>query len=107
MANNEQRGSETLGTSEEKSKLTLFKDDRAEDWGAIMVSILIVAYVMVTTTGKSPAPAAPATPPPAVTAPAAPAAAPAAPGAAAAPATNAAAPAAAPAASPAPAAPAK
>ncbi len=46
MANN-QIGSETLGSTEEKSKMTLFKDDRAEDWGAIVVSIIIVAVIVV------------------------------------------------------------
>lgn len=46
MANN-QAGSETLGSTEEKSKMTLFKDDRAEDWGAIVVSIIIVAVIVV------------------------------------------------------------
>jgi hypothetical protein len=48
MATN-QIGSETLGSTEEKSKMTLFKDDRAEDWGAIVVSVLIVAVVVVIT----------------------------------------------------------
>ena len=46
MANN-QIGSETLGSTEEKSKMTLFKDDRAEDWGAIVVSVIIVAVIVV------------------------------------------------------------
>lgn len=46
MATN-QVGSETLGSTEEKSKMTLFKDDRAEDWGAIVVSIIIVAVIVV------------------------------------------------------------
>jgi len=46
MANN-QPGSETLGSTDEKSKMTLFKDDRAEDWGAIVVSIIIVAVIVV------------------------------------------------------------
>ena len=40
-------GSETLGSTEEKSKMTLFKDDRAEDWGAIWLSIFIVAIIVV------------------------------------------------------------
>ena len=44
---NKQMGSETLGSTEEKSKMTLFKDDRAEDWGAIVVSIIIVAVIVV------------------------------------------------------------
>ncbi len=67
-------GSETLGASGDKSKMTLFKDDRAEDVGAIIVSALVIAYIVMVTTGKAPppppAPAAPA----AVTAPATPAA---------------------------------
>lgn len=41
--------SETLGSTEEKSKMTLFKDDRAEDWGAIMLAILVIAVVVVMT----------------------------------------------------------
>lgn len=74
-------GSETLGAAGEKGKMTLFKDDRAEDIGAIVISAIVIAYILIVTTGKSPAPpaAAPAAAP-AVTAPAAPAApAPAAP----------------------------
>jgi hypothetical protein len=39
--------SETLGSTEEKSKMTLFKDDRAEDWGAIMLAVLVIAVVVV------------------------------------------------------------
>ena len=56
-------GSETLGAAGEKSKMTLFKDDRAEDIGAIVVAALVIAYVMVMTTGKAPSqpPSAPAT----------------------------------------------
>jgi len=74
-------GSETIGAAGDKSKMTLFKDDRAEDMGAIVVSALVIATVMVLTMNKpaqqSPAPvAAPA----AVTAaPAVPAATPSAP----------------------------
>ena len=60
---NTKTGSETLGAVGDKSKMTLFKDDRAEDIGAIIVSILVIAAVMVLTMNK---PAA--TPPtPAVT----------------------------------------
>lgn len=47
MATNEQRGSETMGSADAKGKMTLFKDDRSEDWGAIIVSILIVAVIVV------------------------------------------------------------
>jgi len=65
-------GSETLGAAGDKSKMTLFKDDRAEDFGAIVVSVLVIAVVMVLTMNK------PAAKPPAPTAPAATVAAPAA-----------------------------
>lgn len=56
-------GSETLGGAGDKSKMTLFKDDRAEDIGAIIVAALVIAYVMVATSGKAPGqpPPAPAT----------------------------------------------
>lgn len=43
-------GSETLGSPEEKNRMTLFKDDREEDVGAILLSILLVALVVVLTT---------------------------------------------------------
>jgi len=62
-------GSETIGAPGDKSKMTLFKNDRAEDIGAIILSVLIIATIMVLTMNK------PAAPPPA---PAAPVAAPAA-----------------------------
>ena len=39
-------GSETVASAE-KGKMTLFKDDRQEDWGAIIFSILIVAAAVV------------------------------------------------------------
>jgi hypothetical protein len=61
-------GSETIGAVGDKSKMTLFKDDRAEDVGAIVTSVLVIAAVMVLTT-KKPEPA-PAAAPAAVTAPA-------------------------------------
>jgi len=61
-------GSETIGAAGDKSKMTLFKDDRAEDIGAIIVSALVIATVMVLTMNK------PAAPPAPVAAPAAPAA---------------------------------
>lgn len=44
----EKMGSETVASAE-KGKMTLFKDDRQEDWGAIMFSILIVAVAVVMT----------------------------------------------------------
>ena len=42
-------GSETLGATGEKTRMTLFKDDRAEDLGAIVVSILVVAVAVLAT----------------------------------------------------------
>jgi hypothetical protein len=42
-------GSETIGAAGDKSKMTLFKDDRAEDFGAIVVSILVIAVVVIKT----------------------------------------------------------
>ena len=69
-------GSETIGAAGDKSKMTLFKDDRAEDLGAIVVSILVIATIMVLTMNK-PAPQAPAAAPAATAAPAAVTAAPA------------------------------
>jgi hypothetical protein len=67
-------GSETIGAAGEKSKMTLFRDDRAEDVGAIVVSALVIAYIMVVTAGKSVPPAPAPAAPPAATAPATPAA---------------------------------
>lgn len=61
-------GSETIGAAGEKSKMTLFKDDRAEDMGAIVVSVLVIATVMVLTMKKPEA--APEGAPAATTAPA-------------------------------------
>jgi len=56
-------GSETIGAPGDKSKMTLFKDDRAEDIGAIIVSVLVIATIMVLTMNKPAAqPAAPAAP---------------------------------------------
>jgi hypothetical protein len=50
MAENEMKtGSETLGSPGEKNKMTLFKDDRQEDMGAILLSILLVALVVILT----------------------------------------------------------
>jgi Mn2+/Fe2+ NRAMP family transporter len=64
-------GSETIGASGDKSKMTLFKDDRAEDIGAIIMAVLVIAAIMVLTMNK------PAAQPVAPTAPAATTAAPA------------------------------
>ena len=44
----EEQGSETVASAE-KGKLTLFRDDRQEDWGAIVLTILIVALAVVMT----------------------------------------------------------
>lgn len=46
---NEQTGSETLGSAGEKSKMTLFKDDRAEDIGAIILSVIVIAAIVLLT----------------------------------------------------------
>jgi len=46
---NQKTGSETLGSAGEKSQMTLFKDDRQEDWAAIIVSILVVAIIVIMT----------------------------------------------------------
>lgn len=49
MANNEQKiGSETVASAE-KGKMTLFRDDRQEDWAAIVVAIIVVALIVVMT----------------------------------------------------------
>lgn len=45
----DQPGSETLGSAGDKHKMTLFKDDRQEDLGAIALSILLVLLVVVLT----------------------------------------------------------
>lgn len=45
---NEKIGSETVASAE-KGKMTLFRDDRQEDWGAIVFSILVVAIIVVMT----------------------------------------------------------
>jgi hypothetical protein len=44
----EKMGSETMA-SPAKGKMTLFRDDRQEDWGAIAFSILIIAVIVVMT----------------------------------------------------------
>ena len=46
---NEQPGSETLGSAGDKSKMTLFKDDRAEDFGAIILSTIVIAIIVIWT----------------------------------------------------------
>ncbi|MDO8706973.1 MAG: hypothetical protein Q7J84_18755 [Sulfuricaulis sp.] len=73
-------GSETVGAAGEKSKMTLFKDDRAEDIGAIVLATIVIAIIMLATMGKVTPPTAqtPAAPAAAMApAPAAPAAVPA------------------------------
>ena len=42
-------GSETLGAAGDKGKMTLFKDDRAEDIGAIILTILVIAFIVLWT----------------------------------------------------------
>jgi len=49
MAEAEKVGSETLASAE-KSSMTLFKDDRQEDWGAIVLAIIVVAIIVVIST---------------------------------------------------------
>ncbi len=36
-------------SSAAKGKMTLFRDDRQEDWGAIAFSVLLVAIILVLT----------------------------------------------------------
>jgi len=55
-------GSETIGAPGDKSKMTLFKDDRAEDIGAIIMSVLVIATIMVLTMKPASQPSAPAAP---------------------------------------------
>jgi len=47
MAKAIKAGSETIGAAGAKSKMTLFKDDRAEDIGSIILTVLIVAVIVV------------------------------------------------------------
>ena len=49
MANQEKLGSETIGAAGPKSKMTLFKDDRAEDIGSIVLTVIIVAAIVLLT----------------------------------------------------------
>ena len=44
----EKLGSETVASAG-KGKMTLFRDDRQEDFGAILFSILLVALIVVLT----------------------------------------------------------
>lgn len=44
----DQIGSETVASTA-KGKMTLFRDDRQEDFGAILFSILLVALIVVLT----------------------------------------------------------
>ncbi len=46
----DQLGSETIGSAGDKHKMTLFKDDRQEDIGAIALSIFLVLIVVLLTT---------------------------------------------------------
>lgn len=66
-----QSGSETVGAAGDKSKMTLFKNDRAEDIGAIILSVLIIATIMVLTMNKPAVPPAPVAPAASTAAPAA------------------------------------
>jgi hypothetical protein len=47
MAEKMKTGSETIGAAGEKSKMTLFKDDRAEDIGSIIVTVIVVAFIVL------------------------------------------------------------
>lgn len=48
MANEKTKtGSETIGAAGEKNKMTLFRDDRQEDYGAIIVAALVIAWAVV------------------------------------------------------------
>ena len=47
MANEIKAGSETIGAAGSKGKMTLFKDDRAEDIGAIILTVIVVAVIVV------------------------------------------------------------
>jgi len=33
----------------EKSRMTLFKDDRQEDWAAILISVIVVVIIVLLT----------------------------------------------------------
>ncbi len=49
MAQQQKVGSETMGSPEKSSSMTLFKDDRQEDWGAIIFAVIVVAIIIVMT----------------------------------------------------------
>ena len=72
-------GSETIGAAGDKGKMTLFKDDRAEDVGAIILSVIVIAAIIVLNMNKPAAEAPVAAPAATTAAPAAPVATPAAP----------------------------
>ena len=44
----EKLGSETVASAD-KGKMTLFRDDRQEDWGAIVLSVVIIAIIVLMT----------------------------------------------------------
>jgi hypothetical protein len=48
MAEESKIGSETVGSAE-KGKMTLFRDDRQEDWAAIAIAIIVVAVIVLLT----------------------------------------------------------
>ena len=48
MAEENKIGSETVASAA-KGKMTLFRDDRQEDVGAIVLSLIIVAIIIVMT----------------------------------------------------------
>ena len=48
MAEDVKVGSETVASAE-KGKMTLFRDDRQEDVGAIIFSIIVVAVIVLLT----------------------------------------------------------
>jgi hypothetical protein len=43
---NQKIGSETVASAQ-TGKMTLFRDDRQEDWGAILVAIMVIAIIVV------------------------------------------------------------
>lgn len=47
MANEEKFGSENSGDASMGGKATLFKDDRAEDIGAIIITVIIVVAIIL------------------------------------------------------------
>jgi len=49
LADEKKSGERTIGVVSSKAKMTLFKDDRAEDVGAIILTVLIVAVIVVMT----------------------------------------------------------